>query len=124
MKSARFLVGVAFAALICFAPCALGQGKTEVKPSSASVSSTAGHENVLRHDFEVARRNDGGRGNQGGGGWGGGGGNGGGGGWGNGGGGVPVPEGGTNLMYLSLAGLCCVGTIAFRARRASVSANQ
>jgi hypothetical protein len=132
MKSARFSAGIVFAALLCFAPYALGQGRIEVKRSSASISSTGGHGEVLRYDFEVARRNDDGRGNQGGDGWGGGwggGGNGGGGGWGNGGGGngggggVPVPEGGTDLVYLSLAGLCCAGAMAFRARRASVSAN-
>jgi hypothetical protein len=28
-----------------------------------------------------------------------------------------VPEGGTSLMYLALAGLCCFGAMAYRMRR-------
>jgi hypothetical protein len=54
----------------------------------------------------------------GGGGWGGGGGGwgGGGGGWGGGGGGTAVPEGGSPLVYLSVAGLCCAGALAARRR--------
>jgi hypothetical protein len=32
-----------------------------------------------------------------------------------------VPEGGTNLIYLSLAGLSCAGAMAFRSRRGLAS---
>ena len=32
-------------------------------------------------------------------------------------GGTAVPEGGTSLMYMSLAGLCCFGAMVYRLRR-------
>jgi hypothetical protein len=67
-----------------------------------------------------------GEGGNGGGGWGGNGGGNGGGGWGGngGGGGCGVPEGGSALTYIALAGLCCAAAAAFRFRRSvSVSAS-
>jgi hypothetical protein len=86
---------VVFAGLLCFATSALGS------------------------DFGPGRGNGGGSGcsnNQqqnndgwGWGGWGGGGGNGG--------GCTTVPEGGTTLMYVLLAGAGCLGAIAIRSRR-------
>jgi hypothetical protein len=132
MKStARFSVGLAFAALLCFAPCALAQAKVNVKAAGARVDVLSQSDQRPIKFGGANRSDDGGWGNQGGGGWGGdgwggggwgGGGNGGGNGWGGGGnagGGTPVPEGGTPLMYLSLASLCCIGALALRARRQS-----
>jgi hypothetical protein len=132
MKStARFSVGLVFAALLCFAPCALAQGKVNAKTAGARVDVLTQSDQRPVKFGGVNRNNDDGWGNQGGGGWGGdgwggggwgGGGNGGGNGWGGGGnsgGGTPVPEGGTTLMYLSLASLSCIGALTFRARRQS-----
>ena len=137
IKSARFSALAVFAALLCFAPSALGESSAkgsavrpgdkivDHQPSALSASAKLAGDHGL--PALAGRRNDDGWGDQG---WGGGGwGGGNGGGWGGGGnggggrngGGVPVPEGGTNLIYLSLTGLSCVGAMAFRARRGSAS---
>src|ERR1039458_6227562 len=143
MKSAaRFSAWAALAALLCFAPCALGQGTGNTKGTQVGNSGlnyaassfltftlTAGGHHKDGDGWGGGGGNGGGGnggggngggngcGNQGGGGgWGGGGWGGGGGG--NGGGGcTPVPEGGNALMYLSLAGICCFGAMIFRLRR-------
>jgi len=119
MKStARFSVLVVFAALLCFAPFAVGQGITAAGNSVLSQAPSA---------FLTFGPGPGG--------WPGGsqnnnnwkcGGQGGSDGWdwffgdGNHDCGkktVSVPEGGTSLMYLALAGLCCFGAMAYRMRR-------
>ena len=135
MKSiARFSGWVVLTGALCFAPCALGQGGLR-HPSSAG-SSFLNHTpaSFLAFVFGPGTPHghgddDGGScGNQGGGGWGGngwGGGGWGGGGWGgggwsgsgNGGGCTAMPEGGTALMYLSIAGLCFGGALILRSRR-------
>jgi hypothetical protein len=129
MKSAaRFSAWAALAALLCFAPCALGQGTGNTKGTQVGNSglnyaassfltftlTAGGH----HKDGDGWGGGNGGGGNGGGNGGGGNGcGNqGGGGGWG-GGGCTPVPEGGNALMYLSLAGICCFGAMIFRLRR-------
>lgn len=138
MKSAtRFSACVVFAALLCFAPCALAEGAVNVKAKgvgndmlnhSQSVPLTVRGIDDQRGQLGANNlKSNAGWGNGDGWGWGGGGwgGNGwGGNGWGgngSGGGGTPVPEGGTTLMYLSLAGLSCFGAVIFRAHRQSHS---
>jgi hypothetical protein len=136
MKSAtKFSAWVIFAALLCFAPCALAEGVVNVKTNRVG-NDVLNHSQTVplnvrgiedqRGQLGIPKLNsDAGWGNRGGGwgwGWGGGGNGWGGNGWGgngngNGGGGTPVPEGGTTLMYLSLAGLSCFGAVMFRARR-------
>jgi hypothetical protein len=134
MKSAaRFSSWIALIALLCFASCAFGQGRV-----SDTVTNAGNHALNAPASFLTFTPDRGGRdgdhwgggkgcGNQGGGGgewgggswdaeerddggWGGGGGN-------RGGGCTSVPEGGTALMYLSLAGLSCMGAMALRSRR-------
>lgn len=125
--TSRISAWVTFAAVLCFAPWALGQGTL---PNAAGAGS-----HVLGYapsSFFVLTFGPGGGGGKGGGGWnGGGGGNGcggnGDGGWGgqgwggggNGGGGgcQQVPEGGSTSQYLLLAGLCCLGGMLVRFRR-------
>ncbi len=136
MKSvARFSASVAFAALLCFAPFAFGQDTLNLRTDagngvlnyapSAFLTFAVGHGVHQRPGNFGNGGNGGGNNGWGNGGNGGGWGNGGGGwgnggnGGGNGGGGTQVPEGGTTLMYLSLAGLCCFGAVVFRARRQS-----
>jgi hypothetical protein len=107
MKSiARLSVWVLLMGSLCFAPSALAQ-------------SSGGHHGSHSNDNGGSCGNQGGGGGGwGGGGWGGGGWDGGGwGGGGNGGGCTPVPEGGTTLMYLSIAGLCCCGALVVRSRK-------
>jgi hypothetical protein len=129
IKSAiRFSAWVVFAALFCFAPSSIAQVRAGADLTGANHTALSSGDHQRVHPTGGIARNDG-WGNQGGGdGWGGGGGWGGGwggGGNGNGGGGVPVPEGGTTLMYLALTGLSCFGAMAIRARqRANVSQNQ
>jgi hypothetical protein len=139
VKSMYRLSGlIAFAALLCFLPCAFGQ-------SPASRNATSATHSVLNYQspnllaFALTSGkdlyNNNGKGNQGNnGGYGNGGyGNGGYGNGGNGGGSCGfgkicapappptptphVPEGGTPLMYLLLAGLCCLGAMVLRSRR-------
>jgi hypothetical protein len=130
MKSvARYSAYVVFVALLCFAPCAFGQGTVNAKATSAGTSVLNYTPSFFAFTFAPGGRggdhsrggNGGGNGNgngcsnqgSGGGGWwgGNGGGNNGGGGC------VAVPEGGTTLMYLLLAGLACFGAVALRSRR-------
>lgn len=114
MKStARFFVLVVFAALLCFAPFAVGQGITatgnSVLSQAPSAFLTVGLGPGDHHKdwgdcgqggnggwdwFDGGRDNKGGCGST-----------------------TAVPEGGTSLMYLALAGLCCFGTMAYRMRR-------
>lgn len=137
MKSvARVSAWVAFAAVLCYAPCALGQGTVGKRIPSAGVS-------LLNHvpaSFLVLivppiidghggnfgnggnNGNGGSCGNQGGApiGWVNGGWNGGGGGC-----STSVPEGGSTWMYLLMAGFCCAGALLSRSKPqdAPVSAN-
>jgi hypothetical protein len=127
---------VAFAALLCFLPSAFGQSRANVQPTSAvhsvlnyapssllAFALTSGSN--YYNDGKGGKGNNGGYGNGGNGGYGNGGyGNGGNGG--NGGGCsytqvngkcAAVPEGGTALMYLLLAGLSCLGAMILRSRR-------
>ena len=115
----RFSVGVAFAALLCFAPSAFGQSPVNIRATGAGYSflsstpsgflaftlSLGGNQGGSSSGCSNEGRND--RGWDG---WGGGGNNGGG-------GCTSVPEGGTALMYVLLAGLCCLGAMVFRSRR-------
>jgi hypothetical protein len=115
MKSfSRLSAGVFLAGVLCFAPGAFGQGSSRHQAASGFLAfSIAPHSNHHR-----AADHDGGGngcGNQGGGGWGWDGDGWGGGG--NGGGCTPVPEGGTALAYLSIAGFCCLGAAIARSRR-------
>jgi hypothetical protein len=113
MKSMARLSTVAFVAVLCFASCAFAQDTVNAKMSVGSpalLTLTLGFGNNGGHN----NNNGGGNGcsNQGGNGWGWDG-------WGGGNGGncKSVPEGGTTLTYLSLAGLCCLGAVVFRSRR-------
>jgi hypothetical protein len=131
MKSvARLSEWIVFTALLCFATSAFGQG-------AASLKVTGAGDRVLNHMpasflavvFDHGHgHGDGGNGNGGNGNGGNGNGYGGSNGcsggdsgaWDDGNGGnkcAPVPEGGTALMYLSLAGLCCFGAMALRSWR-------
>jgi hypothetical protein len=130
-SAARFSAWAVFGALLCFAPCALGQGVVNKAATGAGSNIFQNMPTASFLTFMIAPVADhkgsdwGGGGsngcsNQGGGqnnnfgrdngGWGGGGSNGGG-------GCTAVPEGGTPLMYLSIAGLCCLGAMALRSRR-------
>jgi hypothetical protein len=120
---ARIWVWVAFAALLGFASCAFGQD--EVNLNVKVMSARNGLLNVPSSFFALAlasdhrggdslhgngcgdrpRRDSIGRDH---GRWGGGG---------NGGGCASVPEGGTAMMYLLLAGLSCLGPVVLRSRR-------
>lgn len=143
MKSMYKLSGlVAFAALLSFLPSAFGQSRANTRATGATQSVlnsaptllafalTSGHD-LYNNNGKGNNGNNGGYGNGGNGGYG----NGGNGGYGNGGNGggscgygkicapVPpspnarVPEGGTALTYLLLAGLCCFGAMVLRSRR-------
>ncbi len=115
-SSARFSVLVFFAALLCFAPCAVGQGIAVAGNSVLNQAPTAfltiglGPGGLLGGD-----NNNGNCGGQGGSdGWD----------WFFGGRNkkdckppTAMPEGGASLMYLALAGLCCFGAIGYRLRR-------
>jgi|ERR1035438_4357729 hypothetical protein len=117
MKStARFSVLVVFAALLCFAPFAVGQGITAAGNSVLSQAPSAFLTVGLGPGDHHKDWGDCGQGGNGGWDWFGGSGD-------NknkGCGPTPttaVPEGGTSLMYLALAGLCCFGAMAYRMRR-------
>jgi hypothetical protein len=145
MKSvARVSAWMAFAALLCCAPCALGQGTVGKSVPNAGFS-LLNHAPasflvlaivppyIDGHGSNYGGNNGGGGGscgNPGGGptGWQNGGWNGWGNGGGNGGGGgcsTSVPEGGSTWMYLLMAGFCCAGALLFGSKRqdASASAN-
>ncbi|MGB2602293.1 MAG: hypothetical protein WBC78_01770 [Candidatus Sulfotelmatobacter sp.] len=114
MKSTARITTVAFAAVLCFASCAFARDTISTKTnigSPALLTLTLGFGNQGGHNNN---NNGNGCSNQGGDwGWGGGGGNGG--------NCKSVPEGGTALTYLSLAGLCCLGAVVFRSRRTASS---
>jgi hypothetical protein len=116
---------MALAALLAFAPSASAAGAPSRNaavgilnqvPAAVLIFAADPGNNIRRGD--VVNGNDSCDGNQdwgndnwgwGGGGWGSGG---------NGGGGCSsVPEGGSGLAYLALAGLCCAGAIGFKLRR-------
>jgi|SRR5579863_7894865 len=129
MSKSRLSSWFALAALLCCAPIAFGEGTPKMStnhPSPVALAATQLQNDHIKLGIDGVKGNDNGWGDGGwgggwgGGGWGGGGwGGGGNGGGGNGGGGgVPVPEGGSNLIYLALAGLSCVGAMAFRSRQA------
>lgn len=111
MKSMVKLATVAFAAVLCFASCALAQNNVNSKMSAGSPAIF-----TLTLGFDDHGGNTGCNQGGGGGGW-----WGDWGGWGdnNNSGCKSVPEGGTTLTYLSLAGLCCLGAVVFRSRRAA-----
>jgi hypothetical protein len=103
----------AFATLLCFASCAFAQDTVNAKMSVGTPALLS-----LSLDWGNGGNGNGGNGNGGNGcgnqghdGWG----------WGGNGGGNGncnnVPEGGTTLTYLSLAGLGCFGALVFRSRR-------
>lgn len=119
MKSEYRLPGlVAFAALLCFLPSALGQSSANSRATSAT-HSVFNYQPPNLLAFALTSGNDLYSNN----------GKGGNGGYGNGGNGgkdpvcaygekcASVPEGGTPLMYLLLAGLSCLGAMVFRSRR-------
>ena len=133
MKSlCRLSSFVAFAVLLSCLPCAFGQSATNIKATGAAQSVlnyapssllafalTSGHD-LYNNNGKGGKGGNGGYGN-------GGYGNGGYGNGGNGGGCgysdvkaekcAAVPEGGTPLMYLLLAGLSCLGAMVLRSRR-------
>jgi hypothetical protein len=127
MKSISKFSTVTFAAFLCFASCAFAQDTAHGKTTgvgSGVLNYAPSAVLTLTLDFgnkgnNGNNGNNGGKGctsNQGGRngwdwGWGGGGNNGG--------GCTTVPEGGTTLTYLSLAGLCCLGAVVFRRRQQS-----
>jgi len=139
MKSvAKFLVWGAFAAVMCFAPCAFAKGLSTGTAAGVGASVLNSAPSALLIFGGPGGNQHGGQfgGNGGNGGWGGNGGNGGNGGWGGnggcgnqgwggwggnggcgGGGSKSVPEGGTSLMYLAFSSLFCVGALVYRSRR-------
>ena len=111
----RVSAWVVFAALVCFAPCAIGQSTVKVKTVAGNTILNNAPSALLTFALGPG---DGQHGdpwcNQGGGGgsWG----------WDRSSGdkkcgSTAVPEGGTSLMYTSLAGLCCFGAMVYRLRR-------
>jgi hypothetical protein len=114
----KFSALALFAALLCFAPCALAQGTLNGNHGSAVLSQTSAGLLVFALGPDGARPGDhnGRNGNNGNG-------HGCGDGWGwdrDGGGGKgcnAVPEGGATLMYLGLAGLCCLAAAIFTIRQ-------
>lgn len=119
MKSMVKLSAVAFAAILCFASCAFGQDTVNSRVANAGFGAL----NAPSALFTIPLGFGGNNGNNGNNGcsnkssnsWDG---------WGLGDGGnkggcAAVPEGGTTLTYVSLAGLFCLGAFAFRRRRQS-----
>jgi hypothetical protein len=119
MVKARFSAWVVFAGLLCFVPCALGQGSINTTkmaragngvlnfaiPSFLIVQPRVGrvnndHGNGCSNQIEYSR------------------------GWGGSSTCKSVPEGGATFMYLALAGLCCLGAIALGSRRPDLLAKQ
>ena len=116
---ARFSAWVVFAGLLCFAPSAFGQGSVSTtkvtgnsvlnyaKPSFLTLNSLVGGLNPDHKDSNGCNNH----------------------GWDNRGWGgstvcKSVPEGGTTFMYLSLAGLFCLGAMALGSRRRGLRAKQ
>ncbi|MGA9444957.1 MAG: hypothetical protein WBV26_00840 [Candidatus Sulfotelmatobacter sp.] len=122
MKSTtRVSAWVVFAALVCFAPYAIGQSTVKVNMTVAGNSVLNNAPSALLTfapgPGDLLDGDHGKKGCSGGdGGWG----------WDRSSGdksgdkkcgGTAVPEGGTSLMYVSLAGLCCLGAMVYRLRR-------
>jgi hypothetical protein len=130
MKSAaRFSAWIAFAALLCFAPSAFGRANVSIQGKNSGISilssvptgflaftlGPAGNHGIGGNRGGNNGNNGGNGGSQNGCGgqgsndraWGGN----------SGGGCTAVPEGGTALMYLLLAGLCCAGAMVLRSQR-------
>jgi hypothetical protein len=116
MKSTtRVSAWVVFAALVCFAPCAIGQSTVKVKTVAGNTILNNAPSALLTFALGPGDSQHGDP-------WCGQGGGGGSWGWDRRGGdkkcgGTAVPEGGTSLMYASLAGLCCLGAMVYRLRR-------
>jgi hypothetical protein len=120
MMKARFSAWVFFAGLLCFVPCALGQGSVSAKvahvgssvlnyapPSFLILNSGVGRLDPDHKDSNGCSNQ--GRDSRG---------------WS---GSSPcrsVPEGGTTFMYLLLAGVFCLGAIALGSRRRGLRAKQ
>ena len=119
MMKIRFSAWVVFAGLLCFGPCALGQGSISTSkmaqagnsvlnygmPSFLIVNPRVGHfnnnhGNGCSNQIEYSRA------------------------WGGSSTCKSVPEGGTTFMYLALAGLSCLGAIALGSRRSGLPAKQ
>jgi hypothetical protein len=108
MKTVAKLSIITFATVLCFASCAFAQDTLNAQMSVGTPALLS-----LSLGFDNNGGNNGGNNgcsNQGHDGWG----------WGNGGNNgncKSVPEGGTTVTYLSLAGLCGLGALVFRSRR-------
>ena len=102
----RFSVPVVLAALLCFAPGAFGQAQGTVRGGNIMSSPTSFVVLAFQPPNHQNGNNGSGCGNQN---WG----------WDQGGKGncSQVPEGGSALGYVSLAGLCCLGAALLRFRR-------
>ncbi|MGA3212676.1 MAG: hypothetical protein ABSD20_15325 [Terriglobales bacterium] len=104
MRTPRFSVIAVLAALLCIAPGALAQGAAHSR--NVVLSEISASVLTLGPSADRQNGNGGGRCNQD---------------WGRqqGGNGQcgQVPEGGTTVAYVSLAGLCCLAAAMFRARR-------
>jgi hypothetical protein len=113
----RFSVGMALAAILCFAPCAFGSSLTNLTGAtiglphstlSASLLVALAPGNNIRRNNIDSENNSNLCGDDWG--WDGGG-------WsGNGGGCSSVPEGGSALAYLLIGGLCCAGALGLKLR--------
>jgi hypothetical protein len=112
MMKARFSAWVVFAGLLCFAPCALGQGSISSEVASVGNSVLNAAPSLLIFGPQSNQHNNGCNSQERG----------------------PrgwessncksVPEGGTTFMYLSLAGLFCMGAMALGSRRRALRAKQ
>ena len=112
MKLMFKLSTLSLAAILFFASSAFAQGTMHAKSTSVlQLAPSAIFTLTLGFGDDHGNGNNGGNGcsNKGGNNWDGFGGN-------NNGGCKTVPEGGTTLTYLSLAGLCCLGAFVFRPR--------
>lgn len=128
MKSfSRLTAWLFLSGVLCFAPSAFGlesnrhqaagvNGILSAPPSFLAFTLLPSHRHRVAEHDGGGEGGGNGCGNQAkGGGWGWGSDEGGGNG--NGGGCTPVPEGGTALAYLTIAGLCCLGAVVMRSRR-------
>jgi hypothetical protein len=117
---ARFSAWVIFGGLLCFAPCALGQGSVSAKaayarnsvlnyavPGFLTLESPVGRLDPYHKDSNSCSNQ--GRDSRG---------------WGENSTCKSVPEGGTTFMYLSLAGLFCLGAMALGSRQRGLRAKE
>jgi hypothetical protein len=119
MMKARFSAWLVLAGLLCFVPCALGQGSSSTAkmaqagngvlnysiPGLLIFNHRVGHVDP-DHGSACSNQNEDSRA------------------WGGSSNCKSVPEGGTTFMYLALAGLCCLGAIAFGSHRPGLLAKQ